>query len=136
MIPIGDLQAKLLSIGIGWALGESIFNNFVYNIMQIWGNEIKIEYITTALSANFDLLEVLTLVGLVHTLALKTTTQAMSVILYTLILMRFMVPVYLRSMREGHEEYSTWYEEVACVLGGKAVFAVMFWLVGKAVTAQ
>jgi hypothetical protein len=56
---MGDIDIKILGVGLGWAAADLAFNNFFYAIGQTWAYEFKNEYLISAISANFDLLEIL-----------------------------------------------------------------------------
>lgn len=42
---MGDIDIKIISIGLGWAFAEMLTSNLLDIIFQGWSNEMKIEYL-------------------------------------------------------------------------------------------
>ncbi len=126
---MGDIDIKILSIGLGWAAAELLTTHFLDIILQSWSNEMKMSYVLQAIGANFDLLEIIGLAGFAYTLTRKETTESGSAkrfLIYALILARNLIPVanaYLHKTTEGWSE--------ACSLEVKAFFAIAFFAASK-----
>lgn len=65
---MGDIDIKILGVGLGWAAADLATNNFLYIVFQSWSYEFKNEYLVSALNSNFELLEVLALANLAYSL--------------------------------------------------------------------
>lgn len=96
---MGDIDIRLISIGLGWAAAELVSTHFLDVIFQGWSNELKMEYIFNALQANIDILEIISLTFLTYTLTKKEDT-AMKNLVYLLALGRYLLPVAIRYIKE------------------------------------
>ena len=61
---------------------------------------MKTEYLVTAISANFDLLEIISVATFAWILTKKNESGAKKLIIYGLILARYLFPVILRYVKE------------------------------------
>ena len=41
----GDIEVKIIAIGLGWAAAELLTSHFLSIISQGWSNEMKIEFL-------------------------------------------------------------------------------------------
>ena len=92
---MGDVDIRLISIGLGWAAAEIFASNFLNVIFQGWTNELKTEFIINAVSANIDILEIVALTFLTNLLTKKDETSQKNLV-YLLALARFLMPVALK----------------------------------------
>ncbi len=92
---MGDIEVKLVSIGLGWAAAELLTTHFVNIIFQSWSIEMKTEYIVNAIFANFDLLDILSLATLAYTLT-KKGSSGKKIFVLMLVLSRYIFPVVLK----------------------------------------
>ena len=97
---MGDIEFKILSVGLGWASAELLTCNFLDIIFQGWSNEMKVEYITQALAANLDIVELVTMAALAYALTRKDDGSRKRLIIYLLVLLRYLFPVALKYMKE------------------------------------
>ncbi len=61
-----ETHLKVLTVGIAWALAESIASNLLYFLLNATGEEFKWEYIQAAIQSNLDLIEKIAIVALVQ----------------------------------------------------------------------
>jgi len=94
---MGDIDIRLISVGLGWAGADLVTTNFLNVIFQGWSNELKAEYIINSLSANIDILEIISLAFLTYTLTKKEDTNKNLV--YLLALAKYLLPVALRYIK-------------------------------------
>jgi hypothetical protein len=73
---LGDINVKIMAIGLGWAAADILSSNFIDIIFQAWSNEMKPEFIKQAIFCNFELLEIMTLAAFAYTLTKKETSNA------------------------------------------------------------
>lgn len=59
---------KIVTIGLGWSLAESLFGNLFYYFMNAMGEEFTWEYIRTAILSNVDMVEKLAIVALIQSI--------------------------------------------------------------------
>lgn len=123
---MGDIDIKILSVGLGWAAAELLTTNFLDIILQAWSNEMKMEYVIQAVSANFDLLEIISLASLAYTLTRKDDSSAKRFLIYVLILTRYLLPVATLYLQKSCDSWCA-----TCTLETKAVFAVAFFIASK-----
>lgn len=130
---LGDIEVKILAIGLGWAGAELLTSHFLDIIFQSWSNEMKMEYLIQAASANFDLMEIIALAYCAHALTKKDENASTKrFLIYFLILARYLLPVVSRFAVENVREADG--KQVfceKCVLGAKAVFAFVFYAIAK-----
>ena len=131
---VGDIEIKIIAIGLGWAGAELLTSNFMDIIFQGWANEMKTEYLVSAVAANFDILEIISLASLAYILTNKKDDSGMKkLVIYFLILARYLFPVALRYVKEtstvGATETSDNREFM--LLGIKAAFSLFFFTTSK-----
>jgi len=100
---MGDVDVKIVAVGLGWSAAELLSSNFLDIIFQSWSNELKVEYIMQALSANLDAVEIVALTYLAYSLTKKDDSNNGSSkrnLVYILVLMRYLMPVVLRYTKE------------------------------------
>ena len=93
---------------------------------------MKSEYLLQALSANLDLVEIITLSSFAYLLTRKDDGSRKRLIIYLLILLRYLLPVGLRFAKESikdSEGKSMLCD--TCLLGAKAIFTLGFYLSSK-----
>ena len=63
-----DEQAsyKIITIALGWSLAESLFSNLFYYLMNSMGEEFTWEYIRTAILANLQMIEKMSIIALIQ----------------------------------------------------------------------
>lgn len=96
---MGDIDIRLIAIGLGWAAAELVTSHFLDVIMQGWSNEFKTEYIINAFSANIDIVEIMSVSFLTYSLT-KKEDAAKKNLVYLLVLGRYLIPVAIRYMKE------------------------------------
>jgi hypothetical protein len=133
---LGDIDIKIMSIGLGWAFAELLTGNFINIILQGWANEMKSEYLFNALSANLDLLEILSVATFAYILTKKEENGAgKKFIIFILVLARYLLPTGLRFVKENQvlgpnkEVIGGCYD--CLLLGVKATFSIVFYLAAK-----
>lgn len=57
---------KVITVGLAWALSESVFSYLLYFLINATSEEFKWEYIQTSIMANIDLIERIAIVALVE----------------------------------------------------------------------
>ena len=120
-IGISDPTVKTLSVGLGWGVAELLSNNVMYIVFQIWENELKPEFLYTAFSANFDLMEVLAMTALSLILTKKEEGGCKKMFIYMLVILRCLMPAILKyASQERILPCDT------CVVATKASFALLF----------
>ncbi|CDW73298.1 UNKNOWN [Stylonychia lemnae] len=129
MTIMGDLDVKIVAVGLGWSAAELVTSNFLDIIFQSWSNEMKSEYIMQALSANLDILEIIALTYLAYTLTKKEESSKKNLV-YILVVLRYLMPVVLRYTKEQTKdvarECDLCYESM--FIGAKAIFAGLLYL--------
>ena len=127
---MGDVDVKIVAVGLGWSAAELATSNFLDIIFQSWSNEMKVEYIMQALSANLDTVEIIALAYLGYALTKRDEGSSKKNLVYILVLMRYLMPVVLRYAREQTKvevrECDLCYESM--FVGAKAVFAGLLYL--------
>ncbi len=129
---MGDIEIKIISVGLGWAFADLLTSNFLDIIFQGWSNEMKLEYLVQSLQANIDIFEIISLAGLAYTLTKKDESAKRSLI-YALVLARYLFPVAVSYVKEEHIwgcDESEWCRE-SCFLGAKAAFAAVLHILSK-----
>ena len=113
---LGDLEVKVLSVGLGWAAADLATSNLLDIIFQQgWSNELKPEYLTQALGANLDFIEILLLASFAQMLTQKGNGN--KVMIYVMIVGRYLMPVVARYYKEKEGNGCD-----MCMLGVRAVF--------------
>ena len=121
----GDIDVKVLSVGLGWATAELATTYLVDIIFQQgWANGLKMEYIVSCFAANCDLLEIISLAFLAYALTRK---EASTITIYGLVLVRYLVPVGLQFYKSTTESSCE-----LCLMGARAAFAIVFYFCAKA----
>lgn len=98
---MGDIDIKILGVGLGWAAADLATNNFLYIIGQSWSYEFKHEYLVAAISSNLDLLEILAIANLAYGLTQRDEGGAKKLIAYLLVIVRYVYPTILRLVKES-----------------------------------
>jgi hypothetical protein len=57
---------KIITIGLGWSLADSLFSNLFYYLMNSMGEEFTWEYIRTAILANLQMIEKMAIIALIQ----------------------------------------------------------------------
>ncbi len=130
---MGDIEIKIISVGLGWAFADLLTSNFLDIIFQGWSNEMKLEYLVQSLQANIDIFEIISMAGLAYTLTKGKDESAKSSVVYALVLARYLFPVAVSYVKEEHIwgcDESEWCRE-SCFLGAKAAFAAVLHIVSK-----
>ena len=130
---LGDIDVKIMAIGLGWAAAELLSHNFLNIFFQAWSNEMKTEYIVQAISANFDLLEILSLSTLAYLLTKKDESGTKNLVIYIIALVRYLLPVGLNLAKEmhllgNHDDHGC---QECTALAVKAAFAVTFYMISR-----
>jgi hypothetical protein len=128
---MGDIENKILSIGLGWAAAELATTHFIDIIFQAWSNEAKIEYLLAAISANFDLVEILSLTTLAYLLTKKEVQGNKKTLIYILVLLRELFPVISKAVATVDGHTCTY-----CQVSMKAVFAFVFYLFAQKIKSN
>lgn len=127
MAIVSDINIKILAIGLGYAAAELVTTNFLDIIFQGWANEMKTEYLVSALAANLDILEIISLSALAYSLTRKDDTGVRNYVIYILVVVRYLFPVALSYTKEfsltGLEAEQNEY----ALLAAKAAFAFLFY---------
>ena len=122
---MGDIEVKILSVGLGWAFSELLTTQLLDIIFQAWSNEFKTQFIIQALTANLDALEILALSTIAYSFTKKDESKR--TIGYILVLSRYLFPVALRFVKENELlDEATFGCCDTCGLIAKAVFAFVF----------
>ena len=98
---MGDIDIKILGVGLGWAAADLATNNLLYIIFQAWSYEFKNEYLVSAISNNFELLEILAIANFAYGLTQKDESGARNFTAYMLIMLRYLHPSIMRIIKES-----------------------------------
>ena len=65
---------KVISVAVGWALGQFLTNNLVGIVFAGWDYEIKTDLFMGAVYNNFDIVEIMGMTAMAWALTRKETT--------------------------------------------------------------
>lgn len=121
-----ETHLKVLSVGLAWALAESVASNLLYFLMNATGEEFKWEYIQAAIQSNLDLIERIAIVSLVQSYeTLKTQNKFNIHVLLFLIFKYFFNGLGFKFIEKLK------YEDTWNSLGAKASICFVFAIISK-----
>eukprot|EP00347_Sterkiella_histriomuscorum_P010744 403375086 len=135
---MGDIDIRLISIGLGWAAAELVTTHLLDVVFQGWSNEFKVEYLINGLSANIDILEIISITFLTYTLTKKEESSKKNLV-YLLALGRYLLPVALKYVNQSLKQIEQgniqnqdgdWCCD-SMYLGAKAGFAGLLYVVSQ-----
>merc|ERR1711976_293057 len=123
---VQEVHLKVLTVGLAWNLADSVATNLLYFLMNATGEEVKWEYIQSAIQSNLDLIERIAIVALVQVYETLRTNSKMNIhILIFLIAKYFFTGIGFKYF------FKMYYEDQLNQLGVKCVYVIIFALISK-----
>ena len=84
---------KILTVAIAWALAENLFSYFLYYLANATSDEFSWEYLQTAVKANIDLLERISIIAIVESFRILQESNKISIHLAVILICKFALSV-------------------------------------------
>jgi hypothetical protein len=120
-----EAHLKVLTVGLSWALAESVTSYLLYFLMNATGEEFKWEYIQTAIQSNLDLIERIAVVALVESYSHLKKNEGVNLHIVLILLGKYFVSGF------GFKFIEKMYDCTWSQLGAKAAYVAIFSLIAK-----
>ncbi len=121
-----EAHLKVLTVGLSWALADSVTSYLLYFLMNATGEEFKWEYIQTAIQSNLDLIERIAIVALVECYDYLKKSNSVNIHVAFLLVGKYFLTGFGFKFLETQCSEDSWYQ-----LGVKAIYIVIFSIITK-----
>ena len=124
-----DEQAsyKIITIALGWSLAESLFSNLFYYLMNSMGEEFTWEYIRTAILANLQMIEKMSIIALIQSAQKLMTDKKAYIHILFLVAIKYIFNSfaynYIPQLNFGGDQWK--------ILMSKIAITIIFGLIAK-----